>query len=68
VAKQYRPKSGKDGLSIDINIDRDKSLHLAASDFPYTPKDDAEVDALANHPLVTDRPEPKSQRASASDA
>lgn len=60
--KPYRPKADAgENLSIDINLPNTETGGdtLSISDWPYTPKNDAEDQALANHPLLTDRPEPK---------
>lgn len=56
AAKEYRPKSGNEGLVLTI-ANGEKPLEI--KDWPYTPEDASVEATLAEHELLTDRPEPK---------
>jgi hypothetical protein len=62
--KTYRPKANAENLSLDINIPNTETggALLSISSWPYATEDPLEQRFLDDHPLVTDRPPPKSQR------
>ncbi len=57
--KTYRPKSGKEGMTLSQSLaDRDKAFVVKS--WPHSTEDAGEQAVLDAHPWVTDAPAPKS--------
>lgn len=61
----YRPKKeAAEGFSLTVNVPSEEGARAVdINEFPYTPQDAALEVILANHPLLTDRPDTSKKKS-----